>query len=202
MECFIADFSDAGGGILSAAGRFLDELETRRLESMGSEKRRLEFAAGRLLLKYACSGAFGVPVADVGIETLPSGAIALKGRPGAYISLTHSGKFAMCAVSEAPCGVDIELMRPCDYTRILDRLALDKGESFANLPARSQREEFYALWAGREARRKLASIAPPAGRVHVSAMAVGGYMLAAASPARSELKPRRVDFSSALKILL
>lgn len=73
-------------------------------------------------------------------------------RPEVRFSVSHSGGWAMCALSEGEVGCDLELVRP--RSPGLPRYALSERE-FGWFSARGGRwEDFYTLWTLKEARGK------------------------------------------------
>lgn len=67
-------------------------------------------------------------------------------------SLTHSGKLWMCMFSDAPCGLDLQLMKECDYERLADRWFLP-GE--ADYVKEIGEEGFFQIWVRKEAYCKM-----------------------------------------------
>ena len=98
---------------------------------MRSPKRAAEFLAGRFLLNKCFDGQ---------VKVVVSGKIVAK---DAYLSLSHSGKYAVFAVSKNKVGIDIEKMVA---NRNFEKIALKKG--FA---ASKNADEFYRQWTAFEA---------------------------------------------------
>lgn len=69
--------------------------------------------------------------------------------PRRQFNLSHSGTLALCALSDRPVGVDIQVVRPAWRDSLMDR-SCTPGER-AWLRSRQDRpEEFAALWAAKE----------------------------------------------------
>ena len=90
-----------------------------------------------------------------GIAALPEVARTPKGKPffpalpELYFNLSHTAGWSLCALSDAPVGVDIEVPRP---RRVgLWRFCLTDGEYAAFLTSGGGWEEFYRLWTLKEA---------------------------------------------------
>lgn len=64
-----------------------------------------------------------------------------------HFSLSHSGKLTTVLISEAPCGVDIELVRPEVAARLRER-CLSDGE-------RARGCDFFEIWTRKECIAKL-----------------------------------------------
>ncbi len=102
-------------------------------------------AVSRRLLTYALQvrGIEGVPA----LGRAPGGKPCFSEHRDLHFNLSHSGPYALCAVSDAPVGVDIEAVRPRreSLLRVLSQTELDWFQ------ARGSRwEDFYCLWTLKE----------------------------------------------------
>ena len=69
--------------------------------------------------------------------------------PGLHVNWSHSGPFVLCALGNAPVGVDIEVIRP--RTASLPRYALTALEYAQYQADGADWPAFYALWTRKEA---------------------------------------------------
>ena len=95
------------------------------------------------------------------LERSPRGKPYFAGRPDRWLSLSHSGGYALCALSEdGEVGVDIEVVRP--HRPGLPAYALTEAEQEA---FDGSWEEFTRLWTRKESwvKRTGGSIAGPSG---------------------------------------
>lgn len=60
--------------------------------------------------------------------------------PQLFVSLSHSGSFAVCALSDKPVGIDVEQRRAIDE-RLLKKIQHPKDEA----------DDFFRLWTAKEA---------------------------------------------------
>lgn len=99
-----------------------------------------------------------------GWEALPSIQRSPRGKPlfagldGRWFSLSHSGGLALCALSDRPVGVDVELVRP--RRPGLPAYALSEAELAA---FDGNWEDFYRLWTLKESwcKREDSPLFPP-----------------------------------------
>ena len=63
-----------------------------------------------------------------------------------YFSLSHSGNYAACMLSDVPCGVDIERSDSRDYEKLLSHVCCEDENSRIACT-----EDFYRLWTLKEA---------------------------------------------------
>ncbi len=128
--------------------------ERERLASLGSERRRQTFLAGRWLLRELLADVQGGSPAAQSVE------IDAEGRSSAavgHVNVSHSGDWCVAAWAEAaPIGVDLEALRPrADLMAIAERVASER--ECAQLAAASgtqQLQAFYRLWTLKEAALK------------------------------------------------
>lgn len=106
-----------------------------------SEKRFIQYTAGRWLVKSAAAERFGLTDTEIVIENdkpkFKSG--------GINFSISHSGNFVAAAFDAAECGLDIEEIKPRDFAALGERY----GREFRGA------REFYKFWTEYEAAIKL-----------------------------------------------
>ncbi len=92
------------------------------------------------------------------VERFPRGKPFFPGLKDRWFSLSHSGGTALCALSDAPVGVDVELVRP--RRAGLPQRVLSEGE-LARFDGTW--EDFYRLWTLKESwcKREDAALYPP-----------------------------------------
>lgn len=96
------------------------------------------------------------------IEKTPDGKPYYADRQGLFLSLSHSGEYAACAVSDAPIGVDIQKHQNVKYN-VWERISCPSEKAAfsekKNIPVNGKREYlheeevtgFYRLWTAKEA---------------------------------------------------
>ena len=88
----------------------LPEERQRRVLACRQESDRVRTAGAAWLLQFALREA-GIPPAQQHFTENPWGKPLLADRGDLWFSLSHSGHWAVCAVSDTPVGVDVELPR-------------------------------------------------------------------------------------------
>lgn len=115
------------------------------VDSLKTEAARKRTVAGELLVKSALK--------DDGIVILKDeyGKPFIKGSDK-YISISHSNDYAVCAVSDSPVGIDIEIKR---------EINLNTTRKFCNdtelayITANDSQNRFFEIWTAKEAAYKL-----------------------------------------------
>lgn len=100
----------------------------------------------------AAWGLLGAGLRRLGVETMPVVRFSANGKPRfedsiLHFSLSHSGNLAAALLSEAPCGVDVEQLRP-EVAARLARRCLSERE-------RDQGCDFFVAWTRKECIAKL-----------------------------------------------
>lgn len=88
----------------------LPEERQRRVNACRREDDRVRLTGAGWLLQYALSE-FGIPPRDQRFTESPQGKPQLMGRTDLHFSLSHSGHWAVCTLSDDPVGVDVEAPR-------------------------------------------------------------------------------------------
>lgn len=157
---WLADAGASSPAWFAAGAGWLDDSERARCARFVREARRRQFVAGRVLLRLALGELLGVAPRAVVLGERPGNAPALvrPERPGAGLSIAHSGEWVACAVSrEGPVGVDVERHEPARDLAALAEQAFGAGTAaqLARLDPAARTASFYRMWCRYEAHIKL-----------------------------------------------
>lgn len=130
--------------------------EARRLAVGTPEARRRRQSIGvRALLAVALDWLFGPEHPPWWLDR-DGGRPVLCGEAAPCISLAHSGDGVICAVSNRPVGVDIEVRRDRGFLDLARfEFPSEESEQLTALPTEQQAMRFYRLWTAREAAFKV-----------------------------------------------
>ena len=92
---------------------------------------------------------WGVPEEAQRFGTGPMGKPHLEG-DGPHFNLSHSGQWAVCAISDQPVGVDVELPH-CSMDVARRHFSPEELEGVEALPPMAQRDVLNRLWTAKEA---------------------------------------------------
>ena len=135
-----------------AVHRLPEERKQRVLNCRDAQTRAQLTGAG-LLLQYALEQT-GVPVQEQVFARTEQGKPYLKNLPQVQFSLSHADRWAVCAVSDRPVGVDVELPR-CSMDLARRFFAPEEVESLEQLAPAAQTDTLCRLWTEKEAIGKM-----------------------------------------------
>lgn len=128
---------------------------------------RAETVCGRLLLLYGLlrlkegQELFSADMLTEAYQKLKKqlvygthGKPALSGNLAPHFNTSHSGKYAVCALSEVSCGIDIQEKKELRNRRIFEKI-LSPKEQKEVLLSTDQTAVFYKYWARKESFLKL-----------------------------------------------
>lgn len=167
---------DVDGRVLGQMLAKLDQERLAKVNRIKSPAKKLESAGGGLLLQLAVQEALAgegithsiclLSISGL-LNAIPSslhleysynraGKPYLKDYPY-FFSLSHSGEYVLCAISDEEIGVDIQEMKPCDAEKIGERFFAEEEKEKLRR-CRNERERldcFYEIWSGKEAYGKM-----------------------------------------------
>lgn len=108
------------------------------------QKRKLRIAADALC-RRAISDYCGIAPEDIVFEHGKKGKPYAKGLP-VYFNISHSGDYAVCAVSDCEIGIDIEKIKPVNM-RTAEKFATDGEKEYIY----SCKNGFFEIWTLKEA---------------------------------------------------
>lgn len=121
----------------------------KRVDSRRSEEARRLSLAGLLLLRRGVKRLYGID--DYAVKYSKNGKPILD---FCFLSISHSGKLAACAVSDNPVGIDAELLheiKPRESYMLFSR----EESRYINESAALRSNRFLRLWTMKEAAIKL-----------------------------------------------
>lgn len=126
--------------------RLTDE-ERKKADRFLHEDDRLRSVAGRLMINTIAAGKLGTSAPVISLTEYGKPYIA--GAEGFHFNLSHSGKYVVLAVSDAPVGIDIEQVIPTAWQDIAQTFgAAERGMLNSSADPLNC---FYRIWTAREA---------------------------------------------------
>lgn len=134
----------------------LEDERRRKLARIRNENARAQSIAAGMLLREALAD-YGLPVGDQPLSLVygENGKPELPGGEGPYFSISHSGTLVVCAVDDAPIGVDVQIVRKISK-RIANKILTEcELREFAVLPEESADRYLTVRWTEKESIAKL-----------------------------------------------
>ena len=91
----------------------MDEERRRRVNDIAGEDDRRRTVAGELLARRLLAQRLGCGEGEVPLCWDEMGKPTVDAA-GVYVSVSHSGPYAVCAIADVPVGVDVEVVRSAD----------------------------------------------------------------------------------------
>lgn len=140
---------DRGGEPLpEALAESLPSWRRERFERLQNPAVRQESLGAGLLFSFAMRRRGVDP--DAPVAFLPAGKPVLSGRDDAHFSLSHAGRYVLCAVSDRPVGADVQPVRSVNLS-IARRFHPDEQAWLSALPEDERQAGLFRLWTRKEA---------------------------------------------------
>ena len=129
--------------------QFADCSRQKRILRQKSKLKADSMLIGEILAKAAIKQTFGIPIQCQHIVS-DNGKPYLKNFSNVHFNISHSGEYAVCAVSDVPIGVDIQKIYK-RYTPKLSARVCSDEEITKIEHSRQSAVEFTRLWTQKEA---------------------------------------------------
>ena len=109
------------------------------------------FILGEMIVRYAISDFWGDPAEPLAFEVLEYGKPVVKGHDEFQFSLSHSGQWVVCAVSEKAVGIDVEKKDPRHLNVARSFFSQYENDRILSYEKESERaDEFFRIWTLKE----------------------------------------------------
>ena len=128
----------------------------QRIEKKAERDDRLRSVAGEMLVRRAVAEEYGVREEDILLLEDERGAPYIKGID-VHVSISHAGDYAVCAVADAPVGIDIEKIKPTNR-RIAERTFSKRELEYLGCDGEMGDDallRFFEIWTAKEAYAKM-----------------------------------------------
>lgn len=136
----------------------MDDVRRRRVADIAGEDDRKRTVAGELLARRMLAEKLHCSEADVPLTWDELGKPTVT-TEGTYVSVSHSGAWAVCIAADVPVGVDVEVIRSTQEKFM--RRVCSEGEMACIRPGDSgDCRRFWEVWTAKEALFKLMGKGP------------------------------------------
>lgn len=136
----------------------MDEDRRRRVSDIAGEDDRKRTVAGELLARRVLAARLGCGEGEVPLRWDDTGKPAVDAE-GVYVSVSHSGPYAVCAAADVPVGVDVEVVRSADE-KFMRRVCSEAEMAYIRVGDDGDCARFWETWTAKEALFKLTGRGP------------------------------------------
>ncbi|KPN13022.1 4'-phosphopantetheinyl transferase [Bacillus australimaris] len=110
---------------------------------------------GEVFVRQMIHDLYDLPIDQIVFETEGNGKPVVRHIPSFHFNLSHSGDWVVCAIDDAPVGIDIEEIKPIDLAIAERFFSPDEYQDLLSQPAERREAYFFHLWSMKEAFIKL-----------------------------------------------
>jgi len=155
MELLWYDIRQLDEETMARTVAMMDETRRRRISDIAGEDDRRRTVAGELLARRALAERLGCGEDNVPLRWDDTGKPAADAE-GVYVSVSHSGPYAVCAAADVPVGVDVEVVRSADE-KFMRRVCSEAEMAYIR---DGDCARFWEIWTAKEALFKLTGRGP------------------------------------------
>lgn len=136
----------------------MDETRRRRVADIAGEDDRKRTVAGELLARRMLAEKLGCGEKNVPLTWDELGKPAVE-KAGVYVSVSHSGAWAVCVTADMPVGVDVEVVRSAQE-KFMRRVCSEQEMACIRPGSDGDCRRFWEIWTAKEALFKLTGRGP------------------------------------------
>ena len=130
---------------------FIISEQRQRIDSFLHVEDALRSLAGEWLTRLVLSEKLNLNIFDITFEYGKNGKPFYNSPSGLHFNISHSENWAVCAVSEMPVGIDIEIIQPIDLSIAKDCFTHIEFETLSQIADESEQlDYFYKIWTIKE----------------------------------------------------
>lgn len=134
---------------------FVREDSRERINGIKNRRSAQRSLVGELLAKVALNRVLSLPPDKLVFARGRYGKPYLANCPEAHFNISHSGDYIVCAVFDAPVGIDIQKTEEIDFSGVAKRAFTPaEAEVFALAPKGEEKRAFYEIWTKKESHIK------------------------------------------------
>ena len=158
MELLWYDIRTLDTDTMAHTVAMMDEERRRRVNDIAGEDDRRRTVAGELLARRLLAQRLGCGEGEVPLRWDEMGKPTVDA-VGVYVSVSHSGPYAVCAIADVPVGVDVEVVRSADE-KFMRRVCSEAEMAYIRVGDDGDCARFWEIWTAKEALFKLPGKGP------------------------------------------
>ena len=158
MELFWYDIKQMDSETYQAAFSQMSPARQKRVNEIAAEDDRKRTVAAELLVRKAVGEKLGMAPEAVTLTVDENDKPHIEGDP-LYVSMSHSGAWAVCAIDDRPVGVDVEVIRGAQE-KFIARVCSEAEQDYIRYGDAGCFRRFWECWTAKEALFKLTGKGP------------------------------------------
>ena len=158
MELFWYDIQQMDEETYRTALAQMSSARQKRIKEIAMEDDRKRTVAAELLARRAVGEKLGIAPEQVSLCLDENDKPYVQGNP-VYISMSHSGNWAVCAMDKKPVGVDVEVIRGVQE-KFIARVCSAEEQKYIRYGNAGCLTRFWECWTAKEALFKLTGKGP------------------------------------------
>ena len=158
MELFWYDIRQMDDETYRKALSQMNPARRKQVSGIAAEDDRKRTVAAELLARKAAGERLGVAPGSVALIVDENDKPHIEGDPF-YVSMSHSGSWAVCAVDTRPVGVDVEVIRGAQE-KFIARVCSEAERAYIRYGDAGCFRRFWECWTAKEALFKLTGKGP------------------------------------------
>lgn len=158
MELQWYDIRELTEDTTAAVMDMMDDTRRRRVADIAGDDDRKRTVAGELLARRMLSQRLGCGEKDVPLLWDELGKPTVE-RDGVFVSVSHSGAWAVCVTADVPVGVDVEVIRSAQE-KFMRRVCSQQELACIRPGEDGDCRRFWEIWTAKEALFKLTGKGP------------------------------------------
>ena len=158
MELQWYDIRELTEDTTAAVMDMMDDTRRRRVADIAGDDDRKRTVAGELLARRMLSQRLGCGEKDVPLLWDELGKPTVE-RDGVFVSVSHSGAWAVCVTADVPVGVDVEVIRSAQE-KFMRRVCSQQEMACIRPGEDGDCRRFWEIWTAKEALFKLTGKGP------------------------------------------
>ena len=138
--------------------QWFDIRELTEVADIAGEDDRKRTIAGELLARRMLAQTMGCAEKDVPLQWDELGKPSVE-KDGVYVSVSHSGPWAVCVTADTPVGVDVEGVRSAQE-KFMRRVCSEQEMAYIRSGDDGDCQRFWEIWTAKEALFKLTGKGP------------------------------------------
>lgn len=151
-EYNIIDIADISGSDIDYCRRMMSDTRRQRVDRLRFEKSRRQTVGGELLARRMIASRCGIAPESISFSLTELGKPYAAELPVEF-SISHSGDFVLCALSDHPVGADIERIRDVS-DRLVSYVCSEDEMRFLSengILEDERKRRFFRVWTAKEA---------------------------------------------------